>query len=178
MAINQTHNPSYIGTSFDILADGVIDKFRSSGIQNITEELYKDQILAHLRAAVVKFKASKQNLGFRDNELGYFNIDLTEEEIEILICFLAIEYLSANYINVPSLLRKQLTAKDFHVFSNRNHLEGLIHLRDTYKREVRQMVSIYSNQGSDLFNILINKRGRQPSQTAPENPDIPDGGAP
>jgi hypothetical protein len=134
----------------------VLDKLKSLGIPNITEDASEELILAHLRSACIKFKACKQSLADRDNILAQFNIDLSDEEIEILSNFVLIDYLSATYINVPSLLRKNLSSKDFHVFSDANHLNSLIALRDAYKTEVRQMVSIYSNQGSDLFSSLVN----------------------
>jgi hypothetical protein len=132
---------------------------KSTGLPNIGEDDWDAQAYTYVRPACIKFKACKQNLSDRDDLLRQFNIDLTEEEIEILVHFMLIEYLSAMYINVPSLLHQSLTSKDFHVFSSRNHLDGLVNLRSIYGREVRQMVSIYSNQDSDLFNRLRIKRG-------------------
>jgi hypothetical protein len=156
------------GTEFNTLSDGVIDKMRSLGLPDVTESEASELILIHLRAAITKFKACKQDLGDRDDILGYFNFFLTNEEVEILVTFLTIEYLTANFINVPSLLRQSLPSKDFQVFSKRNHLDGLVNLRDTYNREVRQMVSIYSNQGSDLFSTLLAKRNKSTEPDVPE----------
>ena len=146
-----------MATPYKVISDGVIDKLKSSGIPDISEEILDSIILANIRTACIKFKACKQDLSDRDDLLQEFKIALTEEEIEILIYFLLIEYLSANYINAPELLRQALPSKDFHAWSHKNHLEGLKDLRRIYTNEVRQMVSAYSNQDSDLFEKLKKK---------------------
>jgi hypothetical protein len=143
-----------MATSFKVLTDGVLDKIKSLGIPDVTEEQADALLKRHVRAATVKFKCCKQDLKDRDDALGAFNVDLSDEEIEILVNFMLVEYLSSNYINVPSLLKQSMTSRDFHVFSAKNHLDGLVALRDTYLHETQQMVSIYSNQGSSLFNNL------------------------
>jgi len=74
-----------------------------------------------------------------------FEVVLMDEEIEILINFIYIEFLSANYINVPSLLRQSLVSRDYHTFSSANHLNGLMNLHNVAQKETRQMISIYSN---------------------------------
>jgi hypothetical protein len=37
-------------------------------------------------------------------------------------------------------------------------LNSILSVRETYKNEARQMVSIYSNQDSDLFTRLVNQK--------------------
>ena len=144
-------------TPYKLLSDGILTRLKSSGLHNITENELDEIIFDYIKPAAVKFKACRQNLADKDEAAKIFNIDLTDEETEILINLMLVEYLSANYINVPSLLRQSLTSKDFQVFSSRNHLDGLMSLRDMYKKEARQMISIYSNTGSELFSMLKSK---------------------
>ena len=159
-----------MATPYKILSDGVIDKLKSSGLPNITEEFLDEIILANLRTACIKFKACKQKLSDRDDMLQQFNIDLTDEEIEILIYFLFIEYLSANYINAPELLKQALPSKDFHAWSHKNHLDGLKDLRSIYASEARQMASAYSNQDSALFKkIKISNDAKTENDKSDEN---------
>ena len=147
-----------MGTPYKVLFDGVIDKMRSTGIPNISEDDFDDILSSYIRPACVKFRASRQNLSLRDDTLAMFTIELTDEEIEILVNFLYIEFLTANYINVPSLLRQSLVSRDYHAFSSANHLKGLIELRATVQRETRQLISIYSHMESQLFTKLKEKQ--------------------
>ena len=143
-----------MATPYKDLTDGLLSRLRSSGIPNITEEQLDSMLADYIRPAIIKFKVCKQDLSDRNDDLAVFNIDLTDEEKEILILFMLVEYLSANYINVPSLLRQNLTSKDFKVFSSAEHLYRLTELRSVYEKEARQMVSAYSNIGSNLFDVL------------------------
>jgi hypothetical protein len=90
-----------------------------------------------------------------------FEVELTDDETEILINFMYIEFLSANYINVPSLLRQSLVSRDYHAFSSANHLNGLIGLRNTIKKETRQMISAYSVENSEVLGKLKRMKDEQ-----------------
>ena len=157
-------------TPYKVLFDGVVTKLRSTGIPNITEDEFDEILLDYIRPACVKFRASKQDLSKRSDALASFEIELTDEEMEILINFMYMEFLTANYINVPSLLRQSLVSKDYHAFSSRNHLDGLINLRDITKKETKQMISIYSNMESEIFSKLKTIRDEQRPEATPENP--------
>ena len=154
-------------TSYRVLFDGVIDKMRSTGIPNITEDEFYEILLSYVRPAVVKFRACRQDLTKRNDALGVFEVELTDEEIEILVNFIYIEFLSANYISVPSLLRQSLVSRDYHAFSSANHLKGLMDLRAVVQKETRQLISIYSHMESELFSKL-----KEHQQAAPPSSDI------
>jgi hypothetical protein len=156
-------------TPYKELFDGVITKLKGSGIPGITEEDLDDILSDYVKPACVKFKACKQNLKERDDLLGFFKMDLTDEESEILINFMYIEFLSANYINVPSLLRQSLVSRDYHAFSSANHLKGLMGLRDMVKKETKQMISAYSTEGSNVLSKL--KKMKQEAIASPDEDD-------
>ena len=141
-----------MSTPFKTLFDGVISKLRSTGLPGITEEQLDFMMTDFIRPACVKFTVCRQDLSNRNDLTQQFNITLTDEEIEILVLLMLIEYLSVNYINVPSLLKQSLTSKDFQTFSNANHLDKLMELREMYRRDARQMMSIYSNRSLSLFD--------------------------
>ena len=150
-----------MATPFKVIFDGVLSKWRSTGISDVTEEELDEILFDYIRPACVRFRACKQNLNLRSDALGTlgsFDVELTHEEIEILINFVYLEFLTTNFISVPSLLRQSLVSRDYHTFSARNHLDGLIKLRDTIQAETRQMISAYSNTDSDLFERLRARR--------------------
>ena len=153
-----------MATPYKVLFDGVIDKMRSTGIPNITEDEFDEILQSYIRPAVVRFRACRQDLSKRDDTLAVFEVELTDEEIEILINFIYIEFLTANYINVPSLLRQSLVSRDYHAFSSANHLNGLMDMRKQVQRETRQLISVYSHMESELFSKL---KDIQQDTTAP-----------
>ena len=158
-----------MGTPYKVLFDGVVDRMRSTGIPNITEDEFDDILSSYIRPATVRFRACRQDLTKRDDGLAAFGVDLTDEEIEILVNFIYVEFLSANYINVPSLLRQSLVSRDYHAFSSANHLKGLMDLRSNTLRETRQMISVYSQMHSGLFGKLLDFRdGTQADGTEDE----------
>ena len=153
-------------TTYKELYDGVITKLRSSGIPNITEDELDEMLFDYVKPACVKFKACRQALRKRNDQLGSFEIELTDDETEILINLMYIEFLSANYINVPSLLRQSLVSRDYHAFSSANHLNGLMALRGTIRKETKQMISAYSVENSEIFGKL--KKIREDQSTTVE----------
>ena len=151
-----------MGTPYKVLYDGVMDKMRSAGLPNVTEEDFDEILSSYVRPAAVRFRACRQDLSRRCDELASFEIDLTDDEIEILVNFMHAEFLSANYINVPSLLRQSLVSRDYHAFSSANHLKGLTDLRSAILRETRQMISAYSQMESEMFCKLKEKQAPPP----------------
>ena len=158
-----------MATPYKDLFNGVITKLRSTGFPNITEAELDGILLDYIKPACVKFKACRQDLSKRSDLLGSFEAALTDDETEILINFMYLEFLSANYINVPSLLRQSLVSRDYHAFSSANHLNGLMSLRDTIKKETRQMISAYSVENSVLLGKL--KKMRDEQSTAGDDGD-------
>ena len=147
-----------MGTPYKTIFDGVVDKMRSTGIADITEDEFDEILMGYIRPATVRFRACRQDLSDRDDALAMFTAELTDEEVQILVNFVYTEFLSANYINVPSLLRQSLVSRDYHAFSSANHLKGLMDLRETVLRETRQMISLYSHMHSELFGRLMDYR--------------------
>ena len=148
-----------MATPYKVLFDGVITKLRSSGLPNITEDQLDEILLDYIRPACIKFWACRQDLTQRDDSLGSFGFELNDKEIEILVGFMFIEFINANYINTPLLLRQSLASRDYHAFSARNHLDGLMNLTERVEKEVRQWISVYSNIGSSLFGRLKKQQG-------------------
>ena len=151
-----------MATPYKVLFDGVVDKMRSTGIPNISEDEFDEILMSYVRPAAVKFRACRQDLSKRSDALGAFEVELTDEEIEILVNFIYIEFLSANYINVPSLLRQSLVSRDYHAFSSAYHLKGLMDLRAVVQKETRQLISIYSHMESELFRKLKEQQATSP----------------
>lgn len=142
-----------MATEYTVLYDSVLDKVRDYLFAGIEQEDIYRILKEYLRPAIVKFEECRNNLSDRDDE--QFNVDLTDVEIEILSNYMVVEYLDANYIRIPNMLKSTLTSKDFNTYSPANQLEKVTNIRRMYFEENAQLMRNYSYENSTIFK----KRG-------------------
>ena len=138
-------------TLYSEIFDAALSKLKDYDLFDLSQEDCYTILLAYLRPACVKFRVCRQNLKNRCDTLQSFNIQLTDDEIEILANEVAREYISANYIKTQLLLKTALPSRDFSSFSNANHLDKLLDLHKTLKKDNEQLISQYSWSASGLF---------------------------
>lgn len=141
-----------ITTSYSILYDSVLSKVKDYDFLSLTEAEVYDIMFDYIRPAIVRFRSCKQDLKSRDDLCGYFNFELTDDEIEILSDFMVVTYLDANYIRVPSAMKQQLSSKDFNTFSPAELLGKVTSVRNKYMQEAKQTMVDYSYRDSKLFD--------------------------
>jgi hypothetical protein len=112
-----------------------------------TEEV-KDYLHDFLIPAIAKFHVCRKDLKDRDDILERFNVDLSDNEIEILSNYLLLEYLDSEYVRTPTLLKLALPSTDFKAFSPANMLEKLMNMHKTYLSENETLVSRYAWLGA------------------------------
>lgn len=140
-----------IATPYSVLYDSVLSKVKDYDFLSLTEAEVHDIMFDYIRPAIVKFKSCKQDLKNRDDLCGYFRIELSDTEIEILSDFMVVIYLDANYIRVPSAMKQQLSSKDFNTFSPAELLGKVTSVRNKYMQEAKQTMIDYSYSDSKLF---------------------------
>lgn len=139
-------------TTYEEIYGMVLSKIKSYEFTRMSEEDIYAILSDYLKPSISKFKACKQNLSDRSDEIEQFNVQLTDEEIEILSNLMVIEFIDSNYIRVPALMKISLTSKDFYALGQKDHLNAMIAMRDVYKKENSQLISAYSYKNSKLFN--------------------------
>jgi hypothetical protein len=139
-------------TPYSEVFDAALSKLRDYDLAELTQDECYAILHDYLRPACVKFKVCKQNLSNRDSLLYCFNVALSDDEIEILSNEVVTAYLYATYIKTPLVLKTVLPSRDFSTFSNANHLEKLLQLHGTLKRENEQLMSSYSWSNSSVFS--------------------------
>jgi len=87
-------------------------------------------------------------LGYDD--VGQFNVDLSEEEMWILAHGMILSWQSAK-IRHSSMLKNRLTPKDFKSFSPANLLEKMLELQKYSQTEMRRLIVKYSFNGFTGF---------------------------
>lgn len=133
-----------MGTSYERIYDNVLPKFRSWEIPLMSEDEVKECLHDYLVPAIVRFHVCRKDLNDRDDDLGSFNVELSDVEVEILSNYLLLEYLDATYIKTPTLLKSSLSSTDFNSFSSANMLDKLMAMHKTYLTENESLLARYA----------------------------------
>ncbi len=139
-------------TPYQILYDSVLAKIRDYDFLKMSSDEVNSILFDYIRPAIVRFQSCRKNLQERDDELEQFHHDLSDDEIEVLSCFMVVEYLDANYIRIPTALKQTLSNKDFNTYSPANLLEKVTSVRNLYFKEATQLMRDYSYVDSPLFD--------------------------
>ena len=142
-------------TPYEKLYDNLLPKFRSYEIPLMTVEQVKDFLHDYLIPAISRFHVCRKDLNDRDDFVQRFNVELSNIEIEILSNYLLIEYIDAEYIRTPSLLKVQLPSSDFKVFSPANFLDKLMAMHKTYVSENETLLSRYAWMGAKESGVKL-----------------------
>jgi hypothetical protein len=130
-------------TSYSQIYEVFLNKISDYDFLNLEESEVNSIMYNYLRSAIVWFSSCRQDLSDRDDTLKQFNIDLTDEEIEILSTLMIPEWLKPR-INTTENIKQHMSTKDFQMFSQANHLKELKDLKKDCTREAQQLMSRYS----------------------------------
>lgn len=95
---------------------------------------------------------------YKDAELtiyggGYFTVQLTREEINIIAIYMVVEWLSQQLANVD-LAKQMYQGKDFSFTSQAAHMNALTNLKKEYEREGFHMQRLYSRRMKDSNGVM------------------------
>lgn len=138
-----------MGTPYSALYQSVLSKLKDYAFADMTDEEIYAVLKEYIRPAAVRFSTCARLE--RDDAAAAFAAMLSDDEIEILSLFMVVEYLDANFIRVPAMMRPALPSKDFAAFSPANHLSKLMDMRSLYMKEAWQHMRDYSYRVSPLF---------------------------
>lgn len=146
-------------TTYRELADAVFNKIKDVDFANIDEEIAYQIVIVYMRPAIVAFQSAKQNLSDRDDDLEQFNFVLSDETFIILVNYMVIEWLNANYILTSTALKSRLSTADFHSLQLSNMLgKAMVELRSMLKSENDQLAINKSYKDSKLFDLVTNRK--------------------
>lgn len=146
-------------TTYRELCDSVFSKIKDYGLAGLDKDVAFSIILEYLDPAILMFSGCAQDLDDRDDELGEFNLALTNQNFQILSNYMVICYLDANYIRTGEMLKSHLSSTDFHKYDNKDTLGKVKEIREMYKNENDQLMINYSYPSSSIFDAVL-KRGK------------------
>ena len=145
-------------TTYRELADAVFNKIKDVDFVSIDEEIAYQIVIGYMRPAIVAFQSVKQDLSDRDDELEQFNFTLWDDTFIILVNYMVIEWLNANYILTSTALKSRLSTADFHSLQLSNMLGKAMELRTMLKSENDQLAINKSYKDSKLFDLVTNRK--------------------
>ena len=142
-------------TAYEKIYENLLPKFRSYEIPFMTPDEVREYLRDFLTPAISKFHVCRKDLKDRDDILERFNVDLSDEEVEILSNYLLLEYLDSEYVRTPTLLKLALPSTDFKAFSPANMLEKLMNMHKTYLSENETLISRYAWMGVKKSGVSL-----------------------
>lgn len=138
-----------MATSYSYIIDEFKDKITDYDLAAFSDDLQEEILNSLLRKACRKFKVCVQDLSDRDDEYGEFNIDLTEDEIDILTEWMVKEWLEPIKNDTDNLHNRINTAE----FSSISPANMQLAVNETYneaRRRARSLMNEYSYRQGDL----------------------------
>lgn len=145
-------------TTYKELADAVFSKIKDVDFASIDEEIAYQIVIGYMRPAIVAYQSAKQDLFDRDDELEQFNFTLSDDTFIILVNYMVIEWLNANFILTSTALKSRLSTADFHSLQLSNMLGKAMELRTLLKSENDQLAINKSYKNSKLFDLVANRK--------------------
>lgn len=142
-------------TPYEKIYENLLPKFRSYEIPLMTEEEVKEYLHDYLVPAIARFHVCRKDLNDRNDVTEEFNSELSDMEIEILSNYLLLEYIDSTYVRTPTLLKVNLSSKDFNAFSPANFLDKLMSMHKTYLSENETLLSRYAWMGAKETGISL-----------------------
>ena len=148
-----------MATPYSALYASVLSKISDYEFLKYEPDELNEALHDYLRPAIVRFPFCKQNLTNRDDSNGTFNIELTDTEIEILSDLMVIEWIKTTFIRTATALKQSLPSKDFHQWSQANHIKEVRELYKSLMEEVGRIKTLYTHVGN-RDNIMLAMRTR------------------
>lgn len=131
---------------YDVFANS---KITDGTLASMLQEVAEMTMFRYLKSSIAVFTECKQDLSDRDDSAETFNIDLTDLEIEILATYMVVAWLTPT-LNSGDLVKQSLVDKDFRRYSQANHLNSLMELRDLMRDEASALITRYVNSGLEI----------------------------
>lgn len=148
-------------TTYKELADRFFNKVKDNMFVDLDSKISYGIAFSYIPSACSQFQSCTSDLTKRDkdiDELGSFDSELMDSEIEILVNYMVIEYLDSNYLKTAQALKSRLSTSDFHSLQNPQMLAKAMELRTMLKSENDQLAINKSYKDSKLFDLVTNRK--------------------
>lgn len=145
-------------TTYEELASSFFNKIKDHMFIKMDEKTAVDIAISYIPSACTQFQSCNQDLDDRDDFLQEFNYKLNHNNYNILVNYMCIEYLDANYLRTSMALKSRLTSGDFKSLNLSQQLDKVMQLRTMLKSENDQMAINKSYKNSTLFDLVTGRK--------------------
>lgn len=152
------NNTTPFSCIYDSFLSKIVDDMYMELTQQDTERLLKELLMG----AIQKFEFPRFDLFdyvSEQNQDGYFNSVLSNEEINILATYMVVEWLGQQLATVENV-RMKYSGSDFKFTSQANHMQKLILLKKEYEREGFHLQRLYKRRKRDSQGRIRSTLGK------------------
>lgn len=141
-----------MATPYETIYNRFLQKCTDYDLPKLPDDELEAMLHSWLTSAIVRFVQSTSDLSKRDDELRTFLIDLEEYEKEVIALFMVVAWLEPR-LNSTLLTNQMFSGKEEKHFSQAQHLQTLISLRDGALNDAKKLVRDNSFRSiNDYFN--------------------------
>ena len=154
-------------TSFSLVYDAFLSKITDDMYLELTELDTYRMLEQLLLSAIEKFEFPRVDLtdytllevskNEEDDTIkyegGYFNNQLSHEEINILAVYMIVEWLSQQLASVENT-RMKYSGSDYKFTSQASHMQKILQMKKDYEREGFHLQRLYKRRARDKHGIL------------------------
>lgn len=132
-----------MSTSFDIIKKRFFNKITDPDLASLLPDTIDSIVNEFLISATTRFQKCYKDINDYDTTLQQFNVDLNQVEIEILANWMVYEWTTQHTLRAE-LLQQSMSPKEYAMYSQANHLDKMLVLRQQLYNETNQMITDYS----------------------------------
>lgn len=140
-------------TSFETIYNTFLSKITDDMYMELSKEETMSLLLELFENSLHWFEFPRFNLYDYDREVEEYNIDLTQEEINIIATYMIVEWMGQQLATVE-LIRMKYSGSDFKFTSQANHLHKLQNLQKEYERKGFHLQRLYKRRKADKNGIM------------------------
>lgn len=140
-------------TSFETIYNTFLSKITDDMYMELSKEETIPLLLELFENSLHWFEFPRFNLYDYDREVEEYNIDLTQEEINIIATYMIVEWMGQQLATVE-LIRMKYSGSDFKFTSQANHLHKLQNLQKEYERKGFHLQRLYKRRKADKNGVM------------------------
>jgi hypothetical protein len=142
----------HLSTSFDTIKKRFFNKITDPDLASLLPDTIDSIVNEFLISATTRFQKCYKDINDYDTTLQQFNIDLNQVEIEILASWMVYEWTNQHTMRAE-LLKQSMSSKDYAMYSQANHLDKMILLKQQLYVETNQMILDYTYDSGKIDDL-------------------------
>lgn len=140
-------------TKFAVVYDTFLSKITDDMYMELTIDDTRAMLEELLMSSLHWFEFPRVNIFDYDKEIREFNVNLSNEEINIIATYMIVEWIGQQLASVENT-RMKYSGSDFKFTSQANHLAKLQNLKEKYTAEGFHLQRLYKRRKADKNGIM------------------------